>query len=109
MDATAIGSEFDLHVLPVGPRLARAVAALSWHLHLQPTEPGWFDLAFQSPTLNAGHAKKELGWEPSQSSLAVLRGLAEALQSGGGLPTPPLRRGLGLRRPGTDSVESFHS
>lgn len=97
IDATAIGHEFDLHTLPVGPKVTRGAAALGWHLRMQPSEPGWFDLAFQSPVLDTRHATKELGWKPSRSSLDVLGELARAMAAGGGLPTLPLRPGRGLR------------
>lgn len=97
VDAAAIGHQFDLHVLPVGPKAARGAAALGWHLRLQPTEPGWFDLAFRSPLLDTHHAAKELGWKPSRSSLDTVGELAVAMAAGGGLPTQPLRPGRGLR------------
>ena len=98
IDANAVGREFDLHVLPVGPHLSRTVAALGYHLRLQPAEPGWFDLAFQSPFLDTRLAAKELGWTPAYSSFAVLSEVAEGLDAGAGLPTPPLRPGPGLGR-----------
>ncbi|HEX4219831.1 MAG TPA: NAD-dependent epimerase/dehydratase family protein [Acidimicrobiales bacterium] len=98
IDASTVAKEFGLRALPVGPRLARSAAALTWRLHLQPAEPGWFDLAFQSPLLDVGHARKDLGWDPKHEPFAVLSEFATALASGGGLPTAPLRPGPGLGR-----------
>ncbi len=78
VDAAAIGEEFGLHVFPVGPRLTRAVAAFGWHARVAPVDPGWFDLLYQAPAMKTDLARKELGWTPSRSSLAVLRELVEA-------------------------------
>jgi len=98
IDASVLAREFDLHAVPIPPALSRRIAALAWHLHIQPTEPGWFDVAYQSPLLETDHARNELGWTPTRSSLAVIRELAEAMATGQGLPTVPLRPGPGLRR-----------
>ncbi len=88
LDATAIGREFDLHVLPVGPALARSVAAAGWHLRLQPANPGWFDLAFRSPSLGTARAQKELGWKPSRPSFARPARAGRGAQDGGWTPHP---------------------
>lgn len=96
IDASVLAREFDLHAIPVTPGLCRRLAALAWHLRIQPTDPGWFDLAYQSPLLKTDRARKELGWAPTRSSLAVIRELGEAMTTGRGLPTVPLRLGSGL-------------
>ncbi|MDP9167644.1 MAG: hypothetical protein M3O32_16530, partial [Actinomycetota bacterium] len=41
----------------------------SWRLHLQPVDPGWFDLAMAMPLLNTDQARHELDWSPRWSSL----------------------------------------
>jgi UDP-glucose 4-epimerase len=47
--------------LPVGP--VRALAAASYALRLQPTEPGWLDMALAVPIMDTTRARTELGWE----------------------------------------------
>jgi nucleoside-diphosphate-sugar epimerase len=78
-----------LHV-PTPTFALRALASASWRLRLQPTEPGWLDLADAIPVLDTTRATAELGWMPKHSAqeavLALLRGLAE----GAGASTPPL-------------------
>ncbi len=78
--------------VPVPPAVLRAAADLSWRARLQPTPPGWVDLAFSVPVLNTGRARRELGWAPRHTSaealLDLLGGFADAAQ----LPTPPLAR-----------------
>jgi len=68
----------------------RAAAAVSWRLRLQPTPPGWLDLALQVPLMSSERARSELGWEPRRSAEDALLDLLEGLRTGRGLPTPPL-------------------
>ena len=74
----------------VPERLARGATALSWRLHLQPTPPGWLDLALQVPLLDVSRARRALGWEPRRSASDALLELLDGLREGAGAPTPPL-------------------
>ncbi|MGN6255922.1 MAG: NAD-dependent epimerase/dehydratase family protein [Solirubrobacterales bacterium] len=74
--------------LPAGA--VRAAAAASWKLRLQPSSPGWIDLALGVPMMDASRAREELGWEPSVSSLEALEDLLSGLRHAEGAPTPPL-------------------
>lgn len=76
--------------LPLPPRLVRGAVALSWKVHLQPTEAGWFDLARFAPLLDAERATSELGWQPAWRGDEALLDLLAGLREGAGLPTPPL-------------------
>ncbi|MDQ3867627.1 MAG: NAD-dependent epimerase, partial [Actinomycetota bacterium] len=69
---------------------ARRLADLTWRLHVQPTPPGWVDLALGVPILDTTRARKELGWEPRHSASDALRDLLVGLREGAGAPTPPL-------------------
>jgi nucleoside-diphosphate-sugar epimerase len=72
--------------------LLRAVAATTFHLRLQPTEPGWLDLALAIPLMDSSRARAELGWEPQHRSLETLQELLHGMQHGTDYPTPPLAR-----------------
>jgi UDP-glucose 4-epimerase len=72
-----------------GPAL-RGVVAATWRLRLQPTTPGWIDLALGVPILDTGRIRRELGWQPTVSSGDALRELLDGLADGAGAPTPPL-------------------
>ncbi|MGN6664798.1 MAG: NAD-dependent epimerase/dehydratase family protein [Solirubrobacterales bacterium] len=74
--------------LPAGA--VRAAAAASWKLRLQPSSPGWIDLALGVPMMDTSRAREELGWEPSVSSLEALEDLLSGLRHAEGAPTPPL-------------------
>ncbi len=70
--------------------LLRSAAALSWRLRLQPSPPGWIDLALGVPLMDTGRAQRELGWTPSIGADAALLELLDGLRDGAGFPTPPL-------------------
>jgi nucleoside-diphosphate-sugar epimerase len=70
--------------------LARAATALTWRLHLQPTPPGWLDLALGVPLLDVSRARAELGWAPRHDAREALLELLQGLREGAGAPTPPL-------------------
>jgi UDP-glucose 4-epimerase len=70
--------------------LVRGLASATWRLRLQPTSPGWLDMALKVPLMSSERAKMELGWEPQKSSEEALLELIHGLHRGHGLPTPPL-------------------
>jgi UDP-glucose 4-epimerase len=74
----------------VPARVARALAALTWRLHLQPSPPGWIDLALAVPLLDTTRARTELGWEPQRTAEQALLDLLDGLRDGAGIETPPL-------------------
>src|SRR4051794_28691375 len=74
--------------VPRGP--LRAIVSATWHLRLQPTPPGWLDLALEIPLMSTERAKRELGWEPRRTADEALLELLDGLRRGKGLPTPPL-------------------
>ena len=81
--------------IAVPRRLLRAAALLTWRLHLQPTPPGWVDLAFRAPLLNCERARAELGWAPTRSAGEALLELLEGMRQGAGADTPPLSPATG--------------
>jgi UDP-glucose 4-epimerase len=63
---------------------------LTWRFRLQPTPPGWLDLALSVPLLDVSRARTELGWEPRRRADEALLELLEGMREGAGIPTPPL-------------------
>lgn len=74
--------------LPV--RVLRGAAAISYALHLQPSEPGWLDMALAVPLIDSARARAELEWNPRHRSTDALRELIDGIRSGSDYPTPPL-------------------
>src|SRR6476620_1689599 len=91
----AIGVEelrefFGARSFPLPAGALRAAADLTWRMRLQPTSPGWLDLALGVPTMNTGRAREQLGWEPKMGSLQALDDLMRGMRNAEGAPTPPL-------------------
>ena len=81
--------------VPVPASLLRGAAAASWRLRLQPTPPGWVDLALGVPLLDSSRARRELGWEPKHGAGEALLELLAGLRDRAGASTPPLDPGAG--------------
>lgn len=79
--------------VPVPARLLRAAAAASFTLRLQPSEPGWLDIALGVPLMDMSRARDELGWKPEHSSSDALLDLMAGMSDGAGIDTPPLEPG----------------
>ena len=72
------------------PGALRAAAAATWRARLQPTPPGWLDMALGAPLMSTRRARDELGWSPRVSAVDALLELLGGLRDGAGLQTPPL-------------------
>jgi UDP-glucose 4-epimerase len=90
LDGETLGELLGARPIRVPGRWLRAGAALTWHLRLQPTPPGWIDLAFGVPLMDAGRAREELGWTPRHAASDAFLELIAGLREGAGLETPPL-------------------
>jgi UDP-glucose 4-epimerase len=80
---------FGARSFPLPEGVLRGAADLSWKLRLQPSPPGWIDLALGVPTMDTTRAREELGWEPTISSLDALGDLLKGMRHAEGAPTPP--------------------
>ena len=76
---------------PVPARVVRRLADLSWRMRLQPTPPGWLDMALNVPLMSSERAREELGWEPRHSAMEALEELLEGMRESRGARTPPLK------------------
>ena len=85
--ALGAGRALDVPVAAV-----RVLADATWRLHLQPTGPGWVDLAAGVPFMSTERARTALGWAPAVAPVAALADLVAGMRSGAGAPTAPLRR-----------------
>ena len=92
LDADELARVLGARPVPT-PRLALRVAAdLSWRLRVQPTAPGWVDMAFSVPVLDTTRARAELGWSPRWTSGEALLDLLRGFAEGASAPTPLLAR-----------------
>jgi nucleoside-diphosphate-sugar epimerase len=85
--ADAVGGR----VIPIPHAALRGIVSLAYATRLQPAEPGWLDMATQTPIMDTTRARLELGWRPSMSAVDALTEILEGIGDGAGYPTPPLR------------------
>lgn len=91
LDTAVLAGAFGGRPVDVDPRLFRLAAGATWRAHLQPTEPGWIDLAMRSPLLATDRARDLLGWLPGHSSTDALAELLAGMGRGEGTPSPAMR------------------
>jgi UDP-glucose 4-epimerase len=95
LDPQELGRALGARPVPMPGGVLRAGAAITWRLRLQPSEPGWVDMALGVPLMDTTRARQELGWEPRHSSVEALLELIDGLRSRSGIDTPPLARQTG--------------
>ena len=95
LDPALLGKLLGARPVRIPGRVLRAATGATWRLRLQPTPPGWLDMALNVPLMSSERARRELGWEPRRSSDQALLELLDGLRRGRGFPTPPLDPGTG--------------
>ena len=90
LDPAHLGRLFGARPVPIPASALRAAADITWRLHLQPTPPGWLDLALGVPLMDIRRARDELGWKPRFGADEALMELVQGMREGAGLRTPPL-------------------
>lgn len=70
-------------------RLLRWIVGASWRLRIHRTDPGWIDLAAQSPVMDTSRARTELGWEATRSSREAIELVLAGMRHGDGLSGSP--------------------
>jgi nucleoside-diphosphate-sugar epimerase len=95
LDPPMLAEILDSPRLPMSGSFARAALDLAYRLRLQPTPPGWLDLALGVPLLDTTRARHDLGWEPRFTAADALRELVAGLIARDGIETPPLASDAG--------------
>jgi UDP-glucose 4-epimerase len=90
LDSARLARLLGARQVPVPPSVLRGAAALTWRLRLQPSPPGWVDMALGVPLLDTSRARKELGWTPRYPANRALMELIDGMRRGADLETPAL-------------------
>jgi UDP-glucose 4-epimerase len=95
LDPERLASMLGARRVRVPGKVLRGAAGVSWRLRLQPSEPGWVDMALNVPVMDSTRAREELRWQPRHTSVEALRELLEGIRDRAGIDTPPLAPGTG--------------
>jgi len=90
LDPDVLAEVLGARTVPVPAGVLRAAAALTWRARLQPTPPGWLDMALAVPLMDTTRAREHLGWTPRHTSVDAFTALFDGLRDGAGYGTPPL-------------------
>ena len=90
LDGAAIANILHARAVPVPSGMLRAAASVSWHLHLQPTDPGWIDLVLAVPLLDTGRLRRELDWEPRYDAADAVTEILHGFRARAGFGATPL-------------------
>jgi UDP-glucose 4-epimerase len=90
IDSAVLAELLGARAVPIPAGALRAGAGVSYKLRLQPTEPGWVDMALAVPLMDATRARTELGWEPLRDSKESFMELLDGIRERAGVETPPL-------------------
>jgi nucleoside-diphosphate-sugar epimerase len=92
IDAAGLAGILGGRPMEMSLQTLRSLADVSWRAHLQPTEPGWVDLAAAAPLMDTTRARTELSWEPQHTATEALEELIHAMARSASAPTPVLER-----------------
>ncbi len=95
LDSREFARLLEARLVRVPGSALRAVTAITWRLHLQPTPAGWIDLALGVPLLDSTRARTALGWVPKRTASEAFLDILAGIREGAGLETPPLAPGTG--------------
>ncbi len=102
LDPPTIAAALDVRRVRIPLAPVRGLVDLTWRAGVQPTDPGWVDIAAQTPLMDSTRARDELGWRPTHGARATLLEALDGVSDGAGSGTPPLR-------PRTDPVALIRS
>jgi len=97
LDADELGRLLGARPVRVHPGLLRAASDLTWRLRLQPSPPGWVDMALGVPIMSSQRARTELGWTPRHTAGEALLELLDGIRDSAGADTPRLDPDAGGR------------
>jgi nucleoside-diphosphate-sugar epimerase len=93
LDSQELGELLGARPVPVSPRVLRGLMRASWKLRLQPSPPGWLDMALGVPLMDVTRAGRELGWTATRTAGDALLELLDGMRRGDGMATAPLAPG----------------
>src|SRR3954451_7350517 len=90
LDPDVLADALGARTVPVPAGALRALADVTWRARLQPTPPGWLDMALAVPIMDTTRAAEHLGWTPAHDAVSTFLELFDGLRQRAGYGTPPL-------------------
>jgi UDP-glucose 4-epimerase len=90
LDPDVLAGALGARTVPVPAGALRALAGITWRARLQPTPPGWLDMALAVPIMDTTRAAEHLGWTPTHDAVSTFLELFDGLRERAGYGTPPL-------------------
>lgn len=90
VDAGVLAGLLGARVVRMPLRPVRSALAACWHAHLLPASPQLFDAVLRLPLMDAGRARRELGWSPRWTADEAVEAFLAGLRNVAGMETPPL-------------------
>ncbi|MEU6881586.1 NAD-dependent epimerase/dehydratase family protein [Streptomyces sp. NPDC046712] len=90
IDTAALASLLDARPVKMPSGAVRGLLSTAWKLRVVPASPDLFDAVLRLPLLATERARRELGWEPSTTSLEALGAFLRGVRAGSGDETAPL-------------------
>jgi UDP-glucose 4-epimerase len=88
LDGPLLARVLDARSVPAPAAVMRGAAWATWKLRLQPTPPGWVDMALGVPLMDWSRARERLGWEPQRTSIEALLDVMAGMRDGATAGTP---------------------
>lgn len=98
LDGKLLAEELHGRPVPMPLPAMRALAGAAWRARLQPTEPGWLDLAAAAPLMDTARAREQLGWQPRRDGRETLHELLDGIAAQAGTASPAMRQSPGSAR-----------
>ncbi|MFI8565478.1 NAD-dependent epimerase/dehydratase family protein [Rhodococcus sp. NPDC078407] len=100
--AEDVAEAFESRILPVPHRLLSIAARVGFDTRLSAVHQGWVDLAFATPMLDTGRARRELDWSPRMDGPDVAREVIGGMRDDAGADSGVLRS-----RTAKDRLQAF--
>jgi len=88
LDGPLLARTLQARRLRVPAAVLRGAAWATWKLRLQPTPPGWVDMALGVPLMDCSRARGHLGWKPQTPSVDALLDVMQGIRQGSTAGTP---------------------
>ncbi|GAA4265002.1 NAD-dependent epimerase/dehydratase family protein [Frondihabitans peucedani] len=93
VDPALVAGVLDTRTIPFPYRALRLLVSATWRLRVQPTDPGWVDIAAKVPVMSTERARTILGWSPKVPADAAVAAMVVGIAERSNVESSPALRG----------------